>query len=72
MKESMSGLIHHIETLWQELERAGFDLQQVLSQSILMPATCALMNPDGFETVEKAYNCLKILSRQLQAKYLRA
>ena len=35
-----------------------------------MPATCALMNPDGFETVEKAYDCLKKLSRQLQTKYL--
>ena len=70
IKESMEGLSHHIETLWRELEQSGFDLQQILSQSILMPATCALMNPDGFETVEKVYDCLKKLSRQLQATYL--
>jgi hypothetical protein len=70
IKESMNGLSRHIETLWQELEKAGFDLQQMLSESILMPATCALMNPDGYETVEKAYDCLKMLSRRLQAKYL--
>jgi hypothetical protein len=70
IRESMEGLSRHIETLWREFEQSGFDLQQMLSQSILMPATCALMNPDGFETVEKAYDWLKRLSRQLQTKYL--
>jgi hypothetical protein len=70
IKESMEGLSHHIETLWQELKDTGFDLRQMLSQSILLPATCALMNPDGFETVEKAYDCLKILSHRLQTKYI--
>jgi hypothetical protein len=70
IKESMEGLSRHIETLWRELEQSGFDLRQMLAQSILMPATCALMNPDGSETVEKAYDCLKILSRRLQTKYL--
>jgi hypothetical protein len=52
------------------LEKAGFDLPRLLSQSILMPATCALMNPDGFETVETAYDSLKKISRHLQRKYL--
>ena len=41
-----------------------------VAMSVDMPATCALMNPDGFETVEKAYDCLKRLSRRLQTKYL--
>ena len=54
----------------RELEKAGFDLQQIVSQSILMPATCALMNLDGFETVENAYERLKAVSRHLQVKYL--
>jgi hypothetical protein len=70
VNESIDGLIHRIETLWRELEKAGFDLQQLFSQSILMPATCALMNPDGLKTVENAYDCLKKLSRRLRAKYL--
>ena len=35
-----------------------------------MPATCALMNPDGFDTVETAYDSLKKISRHLQTKYL--
>ena len=36
-----------------------------VAMSVDMPATCALMNPDGFETVEKAYDWLKRLSRLL-------
>jgi hypothetical protein len=71
LKESPDSLIHHIDTLWRELESAGFDLRQILSQSILMPATCALMNLDGYETVESAYDRLKTISRRLQEKYLR-
>lgn len=67
--ESAEGMTHRIEGLWQEMEGAGFDLPQLLSQSILMPATCALMNPDGFETVEKSYDALKQLSVRLRAKY---
>ena len=46
------------------------DLQQILSQSILTPATCALLNPDEFKTVEDAYGWLKKLSTQLRSKYL--
>jgi len=68
--ESMEGLGRHMESLWGELEKAGFDMHRMLSQSILMPATCALMNPDGYESVEKAYDFLKILSRRLRATYL--
>ena len=70
LKESPDSLVAHIDTLWRELEKAGFDLQQILSQSILMPATCALMNLDGYETVEKTYERLKAVSRHLQEKYL--
>ncbi len=70
IKESPGSLVHHIEILWEELGKTGFDLGQLTSQSILMPATCALMNPDGFTTVENAYAYLNKISRQLQAKYL--
>jgi hypothetical protein len=69
-KESAEGLIHHIETLWRELAKAGFDLDQLLARSILLPATCALMNPDGDKTVEAAYGCLKELARRLRTTYL--
>lgn len=68
--ESLEGLEHQIESLWQELRDAGFDLEAMLSQSILMPATCALMNPDGYKTVEEAYSWLQRLSCRLREKYL--
>ena len=67
---SPDGLIHHIESLWRELEKAGFDLGRLLSRSILMPATCALMNLDGFDTVEAAYDRLQTVAHRLRATYL--
>lgn len=69
-KESQEHLIHHIEKLWQELIKEGFDLKEILQKSILMPATCALLNPDEFKTVEDAYDWLKNLSARLRSKYL--
>lgn len=68
-KESKENLIHHIESLWQELIKEGFELEEIISQSILMPATCALLNPDEFQTVESSYLWLKDLSRRLRDKY---
>ena len=35
-----------------------------------MPATCALLNPDEFKTVEDSYVWLKKLSEQLRGKYI--
>lgn len=69
-QESPERLLHHIENLWQELQKAGFDLTEMLTQSMLMPATCALMNPDEFKTVEESYAWLQKLSRELRRKYL--
>lgn len=68
-RESREGLVHHIEKLWRELVKQGFDLEEILHRSILMPATCALLNPDGAATVEDAYRWLGGLSRTLREKY---
>jgi hypothetical protein len=68
-KESQDGIIHHIETLWQQLVKEGFDLEEMLRKSILMPATCALLNPDEFKTVEDAYDWLNKISLRLREKY---
>ena len=68
--ETEEGLFHRIEKLWAELQKSGFDLEQILSQSILMPATCSLINPDGARTVDKSYSSLKKLSGLLREKYL--
>lgn len=70
-KENITGLFHHIEKLWSDLVKEGFDLEEIISKSILMPATCALLNPDEFKTVEDAYQWLKNLSVMLRKKYVK-
>ena len=45
------------------------DLQQLLSRSLLSPATCCLVNPDGGQTVAGAFAMVNSLSRQLREKY---
>jgi len=69
-KESKDRLATHLTSLFRELTEAGFDLNQLLSQSILMPATCALTNPDEAITVERTYLWLKELSSELRRHYL--
>lgn len=68
-KETQEGLVHHIENLWHELIKEGFEIEEIIRKSILMPATCALLNPDEFKTVESAYQWLKNLSFKLREKY---
>jgi hypothetical protein len=69
VRENHDTLSNMIESHWEELRQAGFDLDQILSQSILMPATCSLTNQDGAATVDKTYRSLKALSSQLRNKY---
>jgi len=70
-KESLEGLVHHIEKLWLDLVNVGFDLEEIITKSVLMPATCALLNPDEFKTVEDAYSWLKEISLKLREKYVK-
>ncbi len=70
-KESLEGLVHHIEKLWLDLVKVGFDMEEIIKKSILMPATCALLNPDEFKTVEDAYGWLKEVSLKLREKYVK-
>lgn len=71
-KESLEGLVHHIEKLWLDLVKVGFDIEEIIKKSILMPATCALLNPDEFKTVEDAYGWLKEVSLKLREKYVKS
>lgn len=70
VRETHETLSNIVESHWAELKNAGFDLDQILSQSILMPATCSLTNQDGAATVDKTYASLKKLSGHLRGKYL--
>jgi len=68
-KENMDSLEERLETLWSALERKGIDREFLFSRSLLSPATCCLVNPDGEKTVEKAFTTIIKLSSRLREKY---
>ncbi|MBW1673984.1 MAG: hypothetical protein JRJ45_10145 [Deltaproteobacteria bacterium] len=68
-KEDMVSLEKRLEGMWLSLEKNGIDLELLLSQSMLSPATCCLVNPDGEKTVEKAFKIIRRLSERLREKY---
>ena len=68
-KESLGFLIMKLEGIWQYLGKKGVDLEQLVNQSMLSPATCCLVNPDKGETVENAFSMVNHLSHMLREKY---
>jgi hypothetical protein len=58
-----------LEGIWQHLGKKGVDLEQLIAQSMLSPATCCLVNPDKGQTVENAFSMVNHLSKMLQEKY---
>jgi hypothetical protein len=68
-KESIDNLERRLEGLWGALEKKGIDRQFLLSRSMLSPATCCLVNPDGEATVEKAFGVVRLLSEKLRDRY---
>ncbi len=68
-KESLGFLIPKLEGIWQYLGKKGVDMEQIIAQSMLSPATCCLVNPDKGKTVENAFSMVSHLSRMLREKY---
>jgi hypothetical protein len=68
-KESLGFLIMKLEGIWQHLGKKGIDIEQILAQSMLSPATCCLVNPDKGKTVENAFSMTNHLSHMLREKY---
>jgi len=68
-KENMDSLIGHMEHVWQNLIKKGIELEHLLANSLLSPATCCLVNPDKEKTVEKAFALINRLSKALRQKY---
>jgi hypothetical protein len=58
-----------LEDIWSVLGKNGIDFEFLLSRSMLSPATCCLVNPDGEKTVEKAFKMIKRLSERLRTKH---
>jgi hypothetical protein len=55
--------------LWDFLDEKGIDKEFLISRSLLSPATCCLVNPDGEKTVEKAFQVVQELSLRLRDRY---
>ena len=68
-KESIPTLQKKLEDVWDTLVRKGIDRDLLLGQSLISPATCCLVNPDGEKTVENAFGLVKNLSVILREKY---
>ncbi|MBI5521656.1 MAG: hypothetical protein HY910_03420 [Desulfarculus sp.] len=69
-KQGLPELSARLINLWNTLDKAGIDRGFLLSRSLLSPATCCLINPDGERTVEAALAAVNRLSRDLRAELL--
>jgi len=69
--EIIIGAILTQNTSWKNVEKALINLEKenLISKSLISPATCCLVNPDGEQTVEKAFNVVREVSRRLCEKY---
>jgi len=67
--ENINTLVAKLTNLWDVLTHKGIDRQFLFSRSLISPATCCLVNPDGEKTVEKAFRVVKELSHRLQDKF---
>ena len=68
-KEDLPSLTARLEEIWATLHKKGIERDFLLSRSLLSPATCCLVNPDGYRTVEKAFAVVKALSERLRETY---
>jgi len=67
--ENLNSLEERLTSLWVFLEEKGIDREFLLSRSLLSPATCCLVNPDGEKTVEKAFEIVRELSIRLKDRF---
>jgi hypothetical protein len=67
--ENIESLETMLENVWSALCKKGKDRDFLISRSLLSPATCCLVNPDGEKTVERAFKEVRELSGKLREKY---
>ena len=67
--ENIKTLEARLLEVWNSLANKGIDREFLISKSLISPATCCLVNPDGEKTVEKAFRVVKEVSRRLQDRY---
>jgi hypothetical protein len=69
-QEERPSLISRLEDIWKALWSKGIDREQLISRSMLSPATCCLINPDKERTVERAFAAVNRMAEELRAAYL--
>ncbi|HVN96949.1 MAG TPA: hypothetical protein VMT62_11005 [Syntrophorhabdaceae bacterium] len=69
-REDLLHLAKRLENMWGVLQEKGLDIDIIIKNSLLAPATCNLVNQDGAETVEKSFELLTELSHYLKERYL--
>ena len=67
--ETIDTLTDQLEKVWGILEQKGIEKEQLVSQGLISPATCCLVNPDGEKTVEAAFKVVQNLSGRLRERY---
>ena len=65
-QEDLPSLIACLEAVWEALSKKGVDRDRLIAHSMLSPATCCLVNPDREKTVERAFESVYQMSRQLR------
>ena len=68
-KENLDFLSFKLNNIWKALGKKGIDIDQIVRRSMLSPATCCLVNADKENTVEKAFQMTRDLSRILRENY---
>ena len=69
MNENMGSLTKIITDTWKHVTKTGLEMEELLANSLLSPATCCLVNKDKEKTVEKAFDLLKTMSTELRERY---
>ena len=67
--ETIDTLMNQLENVWNILAKKGIEKELLLSRSLISPATCCLVNPDGEKTVEAAFKVVQDFSGRLRDKY---
>ena len=67
--ENINTLEARLTEVWDFLIDKGIDREFLISRSLISPATCCLVNPDGEKTVEMAFKVVTELSQRLRDKY---
>lgn len=68
-QENIDSLENRLVMLWRVLTHKGIDRDLMLSQSLLSPATCCLVNPDGAQTVNRSFSRVCELSNRLREQF---